>query len=655
VTRTIAGVLDRGRRPDASRLAAALAPARAQLIGDGPLRVGYSGELLARTDPICLLDGRLDNAQELAQELGASPEADAEELLASGYRRWGEGLLPRLRGDFVVLLWDPRRAEGLLARDQLGVRCLYVHDASGPLYFANEVCHLLALLPRRPAPDRAGVAHWLTASSPPGSGTLFAGIRRLQPGGLLRLGAAGASEHCYWRPRFVDPQAADELQSPAEMREAIAAAVRRRLAPCERITAVLMSGGLDSSSVAALAVREAPERVETYSGVFPRHPAVDESELVARLRGELGVGGARAEVQPGGLLASALESQLAWQLPSLSWGDFWTLPLLRTAARRGASVVLGGDGGDELFDVRAYLMADRLRRGDVRGVLGLAHMLPGADRPPRRELYRVAATLAIVGALPHPVHEALRTPLRGRALPSWLRRCAAAELRASEDPLAWKRLDGPRWWAHAAHGLSRGVEAAGVFELHRHRAALAGIEARHPLLDLDLVELVLRQQPLSSFDRHLSRPALRDAMAGLLPDAVRLRRHKALFDSLVVDTLAGPDRRAVRLLLDDRRAELGAYVDLDAVRETLLDGTAIRSASPFRWMQQVWRLTTAECWLRAQADPHGQEPRGGLRASIGASTGQASRARVRVHEDAPRSDARRPDRRASSAMAARII
>src|SRR5204862_5849100 len=135
----------------------------------------------------------------------------------------------------------------------------------------------------------------------------------------------------------------------------------------------------------------------------------------------------------------------------------------------------------------------------------------------------------------------------------------------------WKRLDGPRWWAHAAYSLTCAIEQTGIFELHRHRAAMAGLQARHPLLDLDLVALVLGQDPLSSFDAHRSRPALRAATVGLLPDAVRRRAAKALFESLVLDTLTGPDSGAVRRLLCEPTAELGAYVDLSAVRRVLLE------------------------------------------------------------------------------------
>ena len=75
-------------------------------------------------------------------------------------------------------------------------------------------------------------------------------------------------------------------------------------------------------------------------------------------------------------------------------------------------------------------------------------------------------------------------------------------MRETDDPLAWKRLDGPLWWAHVAHGLTSVVQETGVFEDHRRRAASAGLEARHPLFDLELLELALRQPPHATLDRY---------------------------------------------------------------------------------------------------------------------------------------------------------
>ena len=575
------------------------------VFAEGTLQLAYTGSEPAAAGLLCLLDGHLDNGAELAAELGAMAGSSPEELLAAGYRRWGRGLPSRMRGDFALLIWDRERGEGLIARDQLGVRSIFLHEASGELRFAGEVRQLLALLPRRPAPDPVSLAHWLTMGGRPGSATLYAGIRRLNPGSMLLLDRNGAREERYWEPRFAEPLSGAEPELAERIRVALDRAVARRI-PADGLAGVLMSGGLDSSSIAAVAAAQAPGRVSAYAATFPDHPAVDESALIDELRTALRLPGIDAEVRPGGLVAGALEAVEAWELPLIGWGDFWRLPLLRAAAGAGVRTMLGGDGGDELFGARTYLLADRLCAGHPVEAVRLARELPGAGYGPgRRAEARMVGTMAVMGALPYRLHEALRRPLAGRRAPGWLRPEATRNLLASEDPLAWKRLDGPRWWANIAYGLTRGIDEDGIFEHQRQGAALAGLEARHPLFDLDLLELGLRQPPLATFDRYLNRPVLRAGMAGLLPDSVRLRPHKAFFDSLLVDSLVGPDGEATRRLLTGPGAELGAYADLRGIQHELLDSDRRRREQPFLWMWQVWRLLTAEIWLRMQASPGG--------------------------------------------------
>lgn len=605
MSRWLAGTLDPGARNDPGRLQAALAPAVSDVFADGPLQVAFTGPPTAPGQPFCLLDGCLDNAAELAAELGGNwaggkPDSGPEELLAAGYRRWGPALLERLRGDFVLLIWDRGRSEGLLARDQLGVRPLFLHGAGATLRFAGELRYLLALLPARPGPDPAGVAHWIAVSNRPGRDTLYAGIRCLGPGEVLLLDGRGWRLKRYWEPRYRGTSALGAVELAAGVRGGLERAVRRR-GGGEAGTGVLMSGGLDSSAIAAAGVALGEERPLAYSATFPEHPVADEADLIAELGGALGLSGVAAEVRPGGLVAAALDYLAEWQAPLLGWGDFWALPLLRAAAADGVTTMLDGDGGDELFGPRSYLMADRLRGGHPLRALALARELPGAgSHIPRREVAGVVGSFGLAGALPYRLQNALRAPLARREAPPWLRRRTVGDLVSSDDPYAWKRLDGPRWWAHAADGIANGIEAVGVFEHQRRRAAMAGLEARHPMLDLDLVELALSQPPEASLDRRYSRPLLRDALAGLLPDSVRLRPAKAHFESLIVSCLTGADAAAMRAVLSDPAAELGAYLELSRMRSELLDSEALLRDNPFRWMWQVWRLLTAELWLRSQ-------------------------------------------------------
>jgi asparagine synthase (glutamine-hydrolysing) len=153
-----------------------------------------------------------------------------------------------------------------------------------------------------------------------------------------------------------------------------------------------------------------------------------------------------------------------------------------------------------------------------------------------------------------------------------------------------------------------------VFEHHRQRAASAGLEARHPLFDLGLVELCLRQPPRATFDRTFSRPLFRAAMRGLVPEMVRMRPRKALFDSLLIDSVNGADGELARRLVCEPGAEVQAFVDRDAVERRLFagGGEALPQNSFVR-MCEIWRLATAEIWLRAGA--RGPEELARLRAT----------------------------------------
>jgi hypothetical protein len=209
------------------------------------------------------------------------------------------------------------------------------------------------------------------------------------------------------------------------------------------------------------------------------------------------------------------------------------------------------------------------------------------------------------GAMPPAVHLAVRRvrSLEGYA-PPWLAPSLARSwLDNEEAAFVWKRIAGPRWWAHVVHAVTRGVGSALVYEQNGRMAAMAGLDARHPLVDVDVIELVLRLAPELAFDTRLTRPLLRDSVAGLLPDEVRLRPAKSNFDALFHAALAGSDLPPVRRVLGARDAELGAYVDLGTMHRMLLaaDPPSDRRGRQL-WATNVWRLVTAECWLRSQGD-----------------------------------------------------
>jgi asparagine synthase (glutamine-hydrolysing) len=558
-------------------------------------------------DVLCVLGGRPTGLDALAGSLGVAGRS-AEDVLAAAYRRFGESVLERLGGEYAVLLWDRPARRGLLARDRLGACPLFLRSEGGRLYFAAEVRDLLALLPSRPVPDATAVVHWLVGASPRGARTLYDGVRTLEPGVCIRLRGDGWEELRTWEPRYEGTLDLPRDELVDLVRAEVCGAVRRGR-EAAGADGILVSGGLDSAAVAGLAVADprAPRApAGAYSAVFPRHPTTDESPLIDALTQALGLRSVRIAVLGGSMVAGALEYLRQWQLPLMDHNNLFMQPLLRRAAADGVSVMLDGEGGDEVFGAARGLIADHVRRGRLDEAVALTARLPGAGhRPPLRPLVRLLLVHGVRGALPAGLHQGLRRA-RGpqRFAPSWFTPASARLLFAGDGAWGWKRLRGPRWWAQLAHALTIGVAARGVHDHARRRAQMAGLEARHPLLDPQLIDAVLRLPPALSFDPHRSRPLLRAALAGLVPEEVRLRPGKSYFDAPFQDAMAGADLGAVRRVLVDPGAELGAYVDLEAVRRDLLD--VAPSAHPLGaryWAASAWRMVTAECWLRFQGDP----------------------------------------------------
>lgn len=590
---------------DPVRLRAALErDGEVRVLDAGPWTLAYTGSPLPRFEskaPVCLLDGTVYEAIGLALPARDGPELESffSRLCADGEH---EALLSRLRGDFALMFLDPSTGRGLIARDQMGGRSAVWHQSGSGLLFASEYRPLIEALPRRPDPDQIAVAHWIGVSGLPGDRSLYSGVRRIQAGCALRVDGVRAEPFRYWSPCPSAPLRAERSAHVAALRAVLEQAVARRVAPGER-TAVLLSGGLDSGTVAALAAnRTLDGRVQAaYSATFPNHPSVDESRLIADLTSALRLPSTTIRVYGGSILDGALTYMRQHTVPPVSPNLFFWNPLLRRAAEDGVDVMLDGEGGDELFGLSAYLLADRLRSGRLLSSVGLINRMPYVNgRASRKAIAFYLRNYGLKGVAPYRLHDAVRR-LRApqRYTPPWMRPAASADLASSDDRHSWKRERGPRWFADMVYRVTRGMGPALGYDHMRRRAALAGLEARHPLIDIDVIELILSLPPELAFDPARSRPLLRESMGGLLPDAVRLRPTKSNFDAIFHDALTGVDLGAVHALLKRRDAEVGAYVDLQKIGEMVEAPPQGRHARMW-WALQVWRLVTAECFLLGQ-------------------------------------------------------
>lgn len=569
------------------------------LVLDGFDRTNHDGGMM------CALDGQLDNLGELAEQLG-SPAGDVTAVLAAAWGAWGESMVERLRGPFVAAVWDGSVNRGMIAVDQLGMRSLFHCRHGGGVMFADEVAGLLALLDRRPEPDSVHIAHWLSFTDPPPSGTLYAGIERVPGGSYLRLADARCTLVPYWPGPTATVNASSREEASAELRQRLERAVARTLAAGPQQSGLLLSGGLDSATVASLAAaRAGRDRLRAYSATFPEAPSADESSQIGALAGRFGLLPVSLGVVRGSAVRGSIEFLERSQLPASSPNLFFWLPMLRRAAGEGVRIMLDGEGGDELFAAARYLAADRLRRGHPVDAYRLIMALPGAGAgAPLRRVLPVVGEYAIRGALPDPVRRLCAQLGWGRAdTPFWLEHRTARLHRATADPDRWMAAPGPRWRAWLLHTIRDSTGGPQLARDHvRQRTQMASLVDRHPLLDVDVVELVLATDPELACDPFLDRPLLREAMRGALPDSVRLRAEKTSFDAPFQQSLTR-ELAPISRLLCDPQSELRAYVDMAAVRSEVLGRPGTRFALGGQaWALALWRLVTAELWLRLQRD-----------------------------------------------------
>jgi asparagine synthetase B (glutamine-hydrolysing) len=578
----IAGVFEAAGEP-AADARGALGDAAAERRA-GPLRVAWGGRARAHEADgvLCVLDGFL---------VGSSPRLEGVVAL---WRAEGTSLAKRLRGAFTLLIWDERERRGAVVCDQFSLRVCLMHGSeSGQLRFATHLPALRRLLPRDPAPEARVIAPWIAPHYLQGHLTMMEGVERVGAARLLELGEKGWVRHRYWRPEWREPMEASEGELVDLMRGELRRAVSERIEGAGR-TGAILSGGVDSSVVLATAAGLEPRPdLRAYSAVFPDWPPADESERIIAATSALDVPSARFAVRPQGALRLALEQlRDAGTVPG-GPGGVVEHPGVRQAAADGVDVLLDGQGGDEVFGKAPYLIADRLRRGNLVDAARLVRLLLPYRRTRRQK--------AVVGArllLEFGVRPALGRPPRRGDAPEWLSERSAHALDEAHAPWPWRTDEPvPRSWAYHSYLLSDHVEGSGLGEHIWERGARFGLRSGAPLFDVGLVELVLRFPQRVQWQR-TDRPIARAAVAGALPDSVRLNRTKANISPFYLDLLTGPDAAMIRELLLDSRARVREFADPVWIDSNVPRCPTRADPDWLMWTTVVWRLATAECWLR---------------------------------------------------------
>src|SRR5439155_10893161 len=314
-------------------------------------------------------NGEIYNYEELRRELERAghrfrTHGDTE-VLVHGYEEWGERFAERLRGMFAIALWDGRSRRLVLARDRYGIKPLYVREEGGELRFASE----LRALPRGEI-DLDALEAFLAFNSIPAPLTIFRGTRKLPPGHLLVWEDGRTRVERYARPAPLPERADEEAELVEELRGRLRDSVRAHLVSDVPV-GVLLSGGVDSCLLAALAAQESTEPLRTFSIGFEEQSfdELADARLVARRYGT------RHE-------ELVLRPDAALLLPALAeafdepFADSSALPtyLVSELASRHVKVALSGEGGDELFG-GYYTYAADLLAARIGGLARLARPL----------------------------------------------------------------------------------------------------------------------------------------------------------------------------------------------------------------------------------------------------------------------------------------
>lgn len=319
-----------------------------------------------------VFNGEIYNYRELRGELESLGHrfytSSDTETIVHAYEEWGEGAFVRLRGMFGIALWDEPKRTLLLARDRAGQKPLHYTERGGRLYFGSEIKSLLAAGAVDPTLNLAALDHYLAFLYTPRDTSIFQGVSKLPPGHVLRWRDGRAQISQYWQVDARETFAGSEAEACEALREVLQDAVRSHLVSDVPLGAFL-SGGVDSSAVVGMMARASSRPVQTFSIGFD-DPAFDELEHARTVATHFGTDHHEFVVRPDGL---SILDQLIGHFDE-PFADSSAIPTwyVSEIARRHVTVVLSGDGGDELFGgYDRYLPHPRVAQFDRLAVPGL--------------------------------------------------------------------------------------------------------------------------------------------------------------------------------------------------------------------------------------------------------------------------------------------
>jgi asparagine synthase (glutamine-hydrolysing) len=556
-------------------------------------------------------NGEVYNFQELRRELearGVSFRGHSDtEVMLEAFSAYGvTATIKRLIGMFALGIWDRRERTLMLVRDRLGIKPLYWGKFGGLFLFGSELKALRAYPDWQPRIDRAAVAAFMRLNYVPGPHSIYQGVHQLEPGSILTLPMNGEPRiEKYWDAREVaraglsDPLHGTDAELTDQLETLLQDAVRRRMVADVPVGAFL-SGGVDSSTIAALMQTANAGPVRTYSIGFDL-PGYNEADYAAAVAKHLGTDHTEMIVTP----RQALD--VIPRLPEFydePFADSSQIPtfLVSQMTRRHVTVALSGDGGDELF--------------------------AGYNR------YQFAATYwPKLQRVPGPLRHLLSSVLTGLSADQWTRLLAfafsrnapsqagdkiyklAAVLKLDDEAAMYRHLvshwdsavlmpgaaeaNGPPWNDALDGGFTERMQLADILtylpddiltKVDRASMAVA-LEARVPLLDHRVVEFSWRLPGDAKLRNGTTKWLLRQVLYRHVPQGL-IDRPKMGFGIPIGEWLRGPLRDWAEGLLSEQRLREAGLLDVRQVRRCWQEHLSGRHNRQY----QLWNVLMLEAW-----------------------------------------------------------
>ncbi len=563
-------------------------------------------------------NGEIYNFESLRHDLRARGHrfrtgSDAE-VVVHLYEEYGDDCVTHLRGMFGLAIWDQRRNRLLVARDRLGKKPIFYAQRDGQFWFGSEMKSLLVAEPSLGEPDYRTLGHYLQFAYIPEPTTIYRHIHRLPAGSLGVYDSGRFSVQRYWSVDFEPDETVSDAEWAQRLDHQLAEAVQVRL-QSEVPLGVFLSGGLDSSAVVAYAHAAGLKPLKTFTVGFDRDEW-DESSDAARVADHFGTDHHLLRINETDLSGSFDQT-----LNSIvrhcdePFGDASAIPTYHISrlAKEHVTVILSGDGGDELFagysSYRGALFAQAYRQ-NVPFALG-RHVLPAVARAaasclPGRWRYQALRIAKVLRDSALPFEQAYRDKTSVWNV-NQLRQLLTRDAIEHADFLGeqylpeslWKTLRSDRDLVSRLTEIDIRSYLLDDILVKVDRMSMAhALEVRSPLLDHQVVELAAKMPSRVKLRGRQGKHILREVMRGKLPRRT-LSKGKQGFSVPLRDWFRGRLREFVHDTLGDENSLPSSIFSRDYVQKILDE----HQRSQADHANKIWLLLAFAAWHQQYRSP----------------------------------------------------